>query len=51
MNLFVESLKRLYKDNKVDINKLKQLVIDKKIKETELSYILEEGGNDVHNIN
>lgn len=51
MNLFVESLKRLYKENKVDISKLQQLVSEKKIEEAELKYILEEGGKDVHDIN
>jgi len=40
MNLFVESLKRLYEDNKVNVNKLKQLVSEKKITEAELNYIL-----------
>ena len=40
MNLFVESLKRLYEDNKIDINKLNQLVSEKKIRETDLHYIL-----------
>lgn len=40
MNLFVESLKRIYEQNKVSIEKLKQLVSDKKITEIELKYIL-----------
>ena len=40
MNLFVESLKRIYEQDKVSIEKLKQLVSDKKITESELNYIL-----------
>ena len=40
MNIFVESLKRLYENNKVNIEKLNQLVSDKKISETDLNYIL-----------
>ena len=40
MNLFVESLKRIYEQDKVSIEKLKQLVSDKKITEIELNYIL-----------
>ena len=45
MNLFVESLKRLYEANKVDVNKLKQLVSEKKITESELQYILRKEDN------
>ena len=40
MNLFVESLKRIYEQDNVSIEKLKQLVSDKKITEIELNYIL-----------
>lgn len=52
-NQLVESLKRLYyyENNKVDINKLKQLVSDKKITEIELNYILRKEENDVHDTN
>lgn len=45
MNLFVESLKRLYENNKVAVNKLKQLASEKKISEAELNYILRKEEN------
>lgn len=49
--LFIESLKRLYRDKKVSIDKINELVENGKITVKDRDYILEEGGNDVHNIN
>ena len=40
MNVFVESLKRLYKNNKIDIIKIDELFQSKKITEEEKDYIL-----------
>ena len=51
MSLFIESLKRLYKDNKVSKEKINQLKTKGTISENERIYILEEGENNVHNIN
>lgn len=51
MSVFIESLKRLYEDNKVNINKLNQLLFDKKITETEFKYILGKEELDVYDFN
>ena len=40
MNQFVESLRRLYSDNKLDINKVAELFENGKITEEEKWYIL-----------
>lgn len=40
MNQFVESVKRLYTDGKVDENKVNELCNNKKITEQEKQYIL-----------
>ena len=40
MSQFVESLKRLYKDNKINKEKIIKLCNEKKITETEKIYIL-----------
>lgn len=40
MNQFVESLKRLYKDNKIEENKVIELYKNNKITESEKIYIL-----------
>ena len=42
MNQFIESLIRLYKDNKIDKKKLNSLLIYKKINQTEYNYILKQ---------
>ena len=42
MTQFVESLARLYKDNKIDKNKLKELLNTKKINQLEYDYISEQ---------
>lgn len=42
MNQFVESLSRLYKDNKIDKKKLNSLLSSKKINQTEYNYILKQ---------
>ena len=42
MNQFVESLFRLYKDNKIDKKKLNSLLSSKKINQTEYNYILKQ---------
>ena len=39
---FVESLSRLYKDNKIDKKKLNSLLSSKKINQTEYNYILKQ---------
>lgn len=49
--LFIESLKRLYKDNKINAEKINELVKKGTITEKDKDYILEEGGKDVHDIN
>lgn len=41
MSIFVESLKRLYADSKVNEEKLEELCKNGKITEEELNYILE----------
>lgn len=41
MNQFVESMKRLYKDGKVDAKKIIQLFQENKITEEEKKYILD----------
>ena len=40
MNQFVESLWRLYKDNKVNDKKLNELLMSKKITKQEYDYII-----------
>lgn len=40
MTIFVESLKRLYEDNKVNKNKIDELFQSKKITEEEYNHIL-----------
>ena len=42
MNKFVESLSRLYKENKIDKKKLNSLLSSKKINQTEYNYILKQ---------
>lgn len=42
MTQFVESLARLYKANKIDKNKLKELLNAKKINQREYDYISEQ---------
>ena len=42
MNQFVESLSRLYKDNKIDKKKLNSLLSSKKINQTEYNYRLKQ---------
>ena len=42
MNQFVESLSRLYKENKIDKKKLNNLLSSKKINQTEYNYILKQ---------
>lgn len=42
MNQFVESLSRLYKENKIDKKKLNSLLSSKKINQTEYNYILKQ---------
>ena len=42
MNQFIESLIRLYKDNKIDKKKLNSLLSSKKINQTEYNYILKQ---------
>lgn len=49
--LFIESLKRLYRDQKVTAEKIDNLVKNGTITEKDKNYILEKGGNDVHNTN
>ena len=41
MSIFVESLKRLYADGKVDEKKLEELRKNEKITDEELNYILD----------
>lgn len=43
MNQFVESLARLYKDNKVQKNTIDTLLTDKKITQIEYEYIISAG--------
>lgn len=40
MNQFIESLSRLYKENKIDDKKLKELLSNKKISKQEYDYII-----------
>lgn len=40
MSQFVESLTRLYRMNKIDENKVKELLITKKINQQEYDYII-----------
>ena len=40
MNQFVQSLARLFKDNKIDNNKLNELLSNKKINKQEYDYII-----------
>ena len=40
MNQFVKSLGRLFKDNKIDNNKLNELLSNKKINKQEYDYII-----------
>lgn len=40
MSQFVESLTRLYQINKIDENKLKELLTNKKINQQEYDYII-----------
>ena len=40
MNQFVESLRRLYKDNQIDKKKLDELFTSKKINKQEYEYII-----------
>lgn len=40
MSQFVESLARLYKDDKIDKKKLEDLLLNKKINQTEYDYII-----------
>lgn len=40
MNQFVESLARLYKFNKINKKKLEDLLVNKKINQTEYDYII-----------
>lgn len=40
MNQFVESLKRLFEDKKIDADTIKKLVVKGKIDEDERKYIL-----------
>lgn len=40
MNQFVESLARLYKDEKVSDNTLNRLLLEKKINQQEYTYII-----------
>ena len=42
MNQFIESLIRLYKDNKIDKKKLNSLLSSKKINQKEYNYILKQ---------
>ena len=42
MNQFIESLIRLYKDNKIDKKKLNSLLSSKKINQQEYNYILKQ---------
>ena len=42
MNQFIESLSRLYKDNKIDKKKLNSLLSSKKINQQEYNYILKQ---------
>ena len=42
MKQFIESLSRLYKDNKIDKKKLNSLLSSKKINQTEYNYILKQ---------
>lgn len=48
MNQFVESLSRLYKENKIDEKKIKSLLSTKKISQYDYNYILKKvGGNNI----
>lgn len=40
MNQFIESLRRLYKENKIDDKKLKELLSNKKISKQKYDYII-----------
>lgn len=40
MSQFVESLARLYKDDKIDKKKLEDLLLNKKINQTEYDHII-----------
>ena len=40
MNQFVESLRRLYKDEKINISKLEELLSSNKITKNEYEYII-----------
>lgn len=40
MSQFIESLTRLYKINKIDENKIKELLTTKKINQQEYNYII-----------
>lgn len=42
MTVFVESLKRLYKDRKVSLDKITNLLKEKKINQKEYDYIIKE---------
>lgn len=41
MNQFVESLKRLFQGGKITLEKLQQLLLNKKITEQEYDYIIQ----------
>lgn len=40
MNILVESLKRLYRNEKITIDKLQEMLVNKSIKKEEFEYIV-----------